>query len=157
MIILGIDPGTTTTGFGILQKISRDNYKVLNYGVIHTMPKIDQKIKLFEIDKDIKSLIKKYKPNLMSIEKLFYNKNPKTIISVSQARGVCLLNAGIYNLRVFEYTPLQVKNTLVGYGRADKAQVQYMVKNILNLSYIPKPDDAADALAIAICAGLEIQ
>ncbi|HHH14224.1 MAG TPA: crossover junction endodeoxyribonuclease RuvC, partial [candidate division WWE3 bacterium] len=89
------------------------------------------------------------------IEKIFYNTNPKTVITVSQARGVCLMYAGVYNLTVKEYTPLQVKNALVGYGRAEKKQVQYMVTKMLNLKEVPKPDDAADALAIAVCAGLE--
>ncbi len=155
MIILGIDPGTTTLGFALLQRISRNNLKVIDFGVIKTPPKTNQHLKLAEISKDLSSLLNKYKPNIMSIEKIFYNTNPKTVISVSQARGVCLMYAGLHNLIVKEYTPLQVKNSLVGYGRADKRQVQYMVKNILKLNSLPKPDDAADALAIAICAGLE--
>jgi len=157
MIVIGIDPGTTTTGFGILNRLSRDVYEVLNYGVMETKPKISQSVKLAEIYKDLNSLIEKYKPDIFSVEKIFFNKNARTAISVSQARGICLLAAGLHKLEVFEYTPLQVKQTLVGYGRAEKKQVQYMVKQVLKLKDIPKPDDAADALAIAICACMEIK
>src|SRR3989344_1291022 len=157
MIVIGIDPGTTTTGFGILNRLSRDVYEVLNYGVMETKPKISQSVKLAEIYKDLNSLIEKYKPDIFSVEKIFFNKNARTAISVSQARGICLLVAGLHKLEVFEYTPLQVKQTLVGYGRAEKKQVQYMVKQVLKLKDIPKPDDAADALAIAICACMEIK
>lgn len=155
MTVLGIDPGTTTTGFGILEYNQNQDYKVINYGIIETKPKIAQQIKLKEIFEDLNELIAKYKPDILGVEKVFYNTNPKTVISVSQARGISLLCAGIHNIKVFEYTPLQVKNAVVGYGRAEKKQVQYMIKNILKLKETPKPDDAADALAVAICAILE--
>lgn len=157
MIILGIDPGTTTTGFGVINAKSKQDLVTLDYGEIHTAPKIDQKIKLAEIYKDLNALVKKYKPQIFSVEKVFFNKNPKTAMDVSQARGVCLLVAGQNNIELVEYTPIQVKNNVVGYGRADKKQVQYMVQNILNLSEVPKPDDAADALALAISAALSIK
>lgn len=154
MIILGLDPGTTTTGFGVVAASSKHEYKTLDYGEIHTKPKIPQQIKLAEIYRDLNILVKKYKPDLFSIEKVFFNTNPKTVITVSQARGVCMLIAGQQNIEVVEFTPIQVKNNVVGYGRAEKKQVQYMVQKMLKLSEIPKPDDAADALALAISAAL---
>lgn len=153
MIILGIDPGTTTTGFGVID-FDGKNYNCIDYGVISTKPKIPQENKLKEIYTDILQIIKKYNPKLISIEKIFFNTNPKTVISVSQARGVCLLAAAINNINIVEYTPLQVKNSICGYGRAEKNQVIYMVKNFLKLKQDPKPDDAADALAIAITASI---
>ena len=154
MIILGLDPGTTTTGFGVIEASSKHTYKTLTYGEIHTKPKIPQQKKLVEIYNDLTALVKKYNPDIISIEKIFFNKNPKTVISVSQARGICMLLAGQNNTQIVEFTPLQVKNNVVGYGRAEKKQVQYMVQKVLNLKEIPKPDDAADALALAISAAL---
>lgn len=152
MTILGLDPGTTTFGYGLIDNINSSNLKVLDYGVIATKPKIPNAQKLFEIYTDLQKIIKKYKPNLISIEKIFYNKNPKTVIAVSEARGVALLLSEQFKIPLVEFTPLQVKNNLVGYGRAEKMQIQKMVQKLLNLKEIPKPDDAADALALAILA-----
>lgn len=156
MVILGIDPGTTTTGFGVINYNGKKSICV-DYGVIKTKPKIPQSKKLVEIYSDILQLIKKYKPELVAIEKIFFNTNPKTVISVSQARGVCILACAQNNIVTVEYTPLQVKSSVCGYGRAEKNQVIYMVKNLLNLKQNPTPDDAADALAIAICASVSVK
>ncbi|MCL2095318.1 MAG: crossover junction endodeoxyribonuclease RuvC [Oscillospiraceae bacterium] len=150
MIILGIDPGLATVGYGVL-KFERNKFTTINYGVIITPPKTPVHERLKTIYDEIKNLIDMYKPDDLAIEELFYNTNQKTIISVCEARGVVLLCAYQNRLDIGEYTPLQVKQSVVGYGRADKIQVQTMVKNILNLEKMPKPDDAADALAIGIC------
>lgn len=150
MRILGIDPGTATVGYGIIE-INNDKIIVINYGFIQTSSKSPMSERLGVIFNDIQTLIDTFKPDLMSIEELFFFKNAKTVISVSQARGVILLAAVQANIEIFEYTPLQVKVTLTGYGRADKNEVQNCVKDILELDEIPKPDDAADALAIALC------
>ncbi len=150
MIILGIDPGLATLGFGIISK-EGSKTKVLDYGIIST-PKTDSlPIRLDKIYKGIITLINTYNPTHVAIEELFFNKNTSTAIAVAEARGVAIL-AGIHsNCRLFEYTPLQIKQAITGTGRAEKQQVQYMVKAILNLTKIPKPDDAADALAVALC------
>lgn len=150
MRILGIDPGTATVGYGIIE-VNNDQIIVVNYGFIQTSSKSQMSHRLNIIYDDIKTLIDTFKPDLMSIEELFFFKNAKTVISVSQARGVILLAAVQANIEIFEYTPLQVKVTLTGYGRSDKNEVQNCVKDILELDEIPKPDDAADALAIALC------
>lgn len=150
MRILGIDPGTATVGYGIIE-VTNDNISVINYGFIQTSSKKPMSERLNVIYDDIKTLISTFNPDLMSIEELFFFKNAKTVISVSQARGVILLAAVQSDIPIFEYTPLEVKVTLTGYGRSDKNEVQNSVKDILGLEEIPKPDDAADALAIAIC------
>ena len=150
MIILGIDPGLATVGFGIV-KFERHRFKVLNYGAIITPPKIPVPERLQMIYNNLQKVIDVYKPSDMVVEELFFNTNHKTVITVSEARGVILLAAQNNGLCIDEYTPLQVKQSVVGYGRAEKIQVMTMVKNILNLKKIPKPDDAADALAIAVC------
>ena len=151
MKILGVDPGTATTGYGFLES-SRGQLKVLEYGCILTDKKLRPEDRLGEIEQDLNKLIKKHRPRILAVESLFFYKNVKTAISVAQARGVVLLCAKRNRLSVREFTPLQIKNTLTGYGKADKKQVQYMVMKLLGLKRIPKPDDAADALAIAICA-----
>lgn len=156
MIYLGIDPGTATTGFGIIQKTrnSKQEYDILEFGVIET-PKTDSDSKRLQIIfEDLTGLIKKYKPSFIGIEKLFFATNARTAMTVSQARGVALLASEQANVPIMEFTPLQVKNTLCGYGKADKKQVQSMVQKTFNLKNIPKPDDAADALAIALCAAV---
>jgi len=150
MIILGIDPGLATIGFGVL-KHERNKFATIDHGAIITPPHTPVHERLKMIYEGIAGLIKTYNPDDMAIEELFYNTNQKTIISVCEARGVILLCAHQNAVDISEYTPLQVKQSVVGYGRAEKKQVQLMVKNILNLEKIPKPDDAADALAIAIC------
>ena len=150
MIILGIDPGLATVGFGIV-KFERQKFITLNYGVITTLPRLPVHVRLQEIYDGVQQIIDAYNPTDLAIEELFFNTNQKTIIAVSEARGVILLAAQKNRLAIEEYTPLQVKQSVVGYGRAEKIQVMTMVKNVLNLKKIPKPDDAADALAIAVC------
>lgn len=150
MIILGIDPGYAIVGYGVI-KYEANRFTVLDYGAITTpagMPFVER---LEIIYNDLNVIFAKYKPQAMAIEKLFYNTNAKTVIDVAQARGVTVLAAKQNNAEIFEYTPLQVKQSVVGYGRAEKKQVQEMTRVILNLEKVPKPDDTADALAMAIC------
>lgn len=150
MIILGIDPGFAIVGVGIIE-YKGNKFRVLDYFAITTKAHtpIEQRLKI--IYDSINEAINKYKPNFMAVEELFFNNNAKTAIAVGQARGVILLSAVNLGVPFFEYTPLQVKQAVAGYGRADKNQVQQMVKAILNLPAVPKPDDVADALAIAVC------
>lgn len=150
MIILGADPGTATSGYGLIKKEGRDCF-CLGYGTIKTSSKAKQEDRLKIINSEFLDLIEKHKPNVLAIESLYFFKNSKTVIPVGQARGVILMAAAQKNIPVYEFTPLQAKMATVGYGRAEKKQVQEMVKRILNLEEIPKPDDAADALAVAIC------
>ncbi len=152
MIILGIDPGYAIVGFGIIEKTKRET-KVIDYGVIETSKTEKMSVRLKKIYDGITFLINKYKPDHFAIEELFYHTNQKTVINVAMARGVILLAATQHmgDDRLYEYTPLQIKQALTGNGRAEKNQVQYMVKAILNLNKVPKPDDAADALAAALC------
>lgn len=151
MVILGIDPGTATVGYGLLRVTNSEISEVVNYGIIRTTPDCSMPERLKIIFDDMNDLITSFKPDVLAIETLFFFKNSKTVITVSQARGVLLLAAASFSLKIFEYTPLQVKMALTGYGRADKSEMQSSVKDFLNLEKIPKPDDAADALAIAIC------
>jgi crossover junction endodeoxyribonuclease RuvC len=150
LTILGLDPGTAITGWGVIKEIRKEP-KLEAFGCIETSKTKCTVDRLREIARDLEEIIRKYKPDEVAVEDLFFFKNLKTAIKVAQARGVLLLIAGKGKVSVAEYTPLQVKQAITGYGRADKAQVQFMVKNILNLKTIPKPDDAADALAVAIC------
>ena len=150
MIILGIDPGIAIVGYGIIEKIG-SKINLLEYGSIQTDAKTSTPLRLEIIFNELNGIIKEFKPDEVAYEKLFHQKNSKTVIDVSQARGVEVLAAQLNNLDIFEYTPLQVKTAITGYGRASKNQVQEGVKRLLNLTTIPKPDDAADALAIAIC------
>jgi crossover junction endodeoxyribonuclease RuvC len=151
MIILGIDPGTAIVGYGVILK-EKSKLSLLDYGCVLTDKRLLQAERLYIIKKEIEKIIKKYKPQVMAVEELFFFKNLKTAITVAEARGVLLVTGKIADLHICEFTPLEVKVATVGYGRAEKQQVQKMVKAILNLKEIPKPDDAADALAIAICA-----
>lgn len=150
MVIIGIDPGTATTGYGIIRAKGKE-HKCLDYGTIDTSSQWKPEDRLQKIGEGISGLLTKYNPTVMAIETLFFFKNAKTVIPVSQARGVILMFAAQKGLPVYEYTPLQAKMATVGYGRAEKKQVQEMVKILLGLDDIPKPNDAADALAIAIC------
>lgn len=150
MIILGIDPGYAIVGFGII-KYDKGRLTVLDFGAITTPAGMEFTERLKCIYEDLSYLFEKYKPDAMAIEKLFFNTNQKTAIDVAQARGVILLAAKIHGAECFEYTPLQVKQSVVGYGRAEKKQVQEMTRQLLGLSAVPKPDDTADALAMAIC------
>ncbi len=150
--ILGIDPGLATIGYALVDK-ETNHFDVLEYGVIKTSADKSDVERLEIIHRNIEALIKEFQPEEMAVEELFFNKNVKTAIVVGQARGVILLAGSQAGLKVAEYTPLQIKQAVVGYGRAEKKQVQQMVKSLLNLSEIPRPDDAADALAISICHG----
>lgn len=150
LIILGIDPGLADTGFGIVEK-DGNCLKMIDYGNIKTKAGNDLEKRLVEIHQQLTKIIKKYKPDMASVEKLFFCKNVKTAIAVGQARGVMMLTAAQNKLPVHEFTPLQIKMALTSYGKASKDQVQQMVKIVLALKQIPKPDDAADALAAAVC------
>ncbi|MBR7072600.1 MAG: crossover junction endodeoxyribonuclease RuvC [Eubacterium sp.] len=150
MIVLGIDPGYAIVGWGVIEYVN-GRFNVLGYGAITTEANTPFPERLQIIYNDMSYLFEKYKPDSMSMEKLFYNSNQKTVIDVAQARGVITLAAQMYGRDIFEYTPLQVKQSVTGYGRAEKKQVQEMTKNILGLKSVPKPDDTADALAMAIC------
>ncbi|MCH5191404.1 MAG: crossover junction endodeoxyribonuclease RuvC [Oscillospiraceae bacterium] len=150
MIILGIDPGYAIVGWGVID-YTANRFKVIDYGAVTTEAGTDFGERLETVYDGIDRLIKMYRPDAMAIEKLFYNTNAKTVIDVAQARGVINLAAVKGGVEIFEYTPLQVKQSVVGYGRAEKKQVQEMTRVILKLEKIPKPDDTADALAMAIC------
>ncbi len=149
LIVLGIDPGIATTGFAFIKEKDKE-LDILDYGVITTSAKQEFTERLKYLHRSLTKLIKKYGPDTICVEQLFFAKNVKTALNVGQARGVILLTAILNKLTLFEFTPLQVKQAVCGYGKADKCQVQNMVKTLLNLKTIPKPDDAADALAIAL-------
>ncbi|MDD3646860.1 MAG: crossover junction endodeoxyribonuclease RuvC [Candidatus Gracilibacteria bacterium] len=153
MIILGIDPGTTTIGYAIISKESH-KLDLLDYGVFSTTPKIDLKYKLLEIGNDINELIKLHNPDLIVIEKLYFTTNVKTAIDVAQARGVVVYEAIKHDIETLEYTPLQVKKAITGNGAAKKAQLQNAIKMLFGLNSIPKPDDAADAIGLAYMGAL---
>lgn len=148
--ILGIDPGLADTGYGVIEK-NKGEVTSVDFGCIKTKAGVPDKQRLVEIHIAINQLIKKFKPDIMAVEKLFFARNVTTAMSVGQARGVIILAAGKHRLELVEFTPLQVKQALTGYGRASKNQIKKMVKIILNLPRPPKSDDAADALAVAIC------
>ena len=150
MIIIGVDPGYAIVGIGVIE-YNGNRFRPLEYGAITTpagMPTVDRLKKIYD---EMTLLIDKYQPDAVAIEELFFNSNQKTAINVAQARGVILVSVTNRSVPIFEYTPLQVKQSVTGYGRADKGQIQQMVKTLLNLNIIPKPDDAADGLALAIC------
>ncbi len=150
MLALGIDPGTAICGYGLVQ-MQGSHLKALAYGAVLTSPKSKPEDRLLKIHTELDALIKEYKPDVMGVEQLFFNRNVTTAIPVGQARGVILLTAAQNNLELVERTPLQVKQSVVGYGNATKEQVIYMVQKILHLPKAPHPDDVADALAVAIC------
>lgn len=150
MRIIGIDPGYAIVGIGVVDYIG-NKFRTLEYGAITTpagMPTVDRLKKIYD---ELTMYIGKYRPDAVAVEELFFNSNQKTAINVAQARGVILVALRNNDVPVYEYTPLQVKQSVTGYGRAQKAQIQQMVKTLLGLNVIPKPDDAADALALAIC------
>jgi crossover junction endodeoxyribonuclease RuvC len=157
VIILGIDPGLARTGYGVIKKIKTRRKKrgldlrCLDYNVIETSPELTNAQRLQKLSNELNHLIREYSPDFLAVEKLYFFKNAKTVIPVAQAKGVILLAAARKKIPVFEFTPLQVKMTITNYGRASKKQIQKMIKTILKLKEIPKPDDAADALGIAIC------
>lgn len=150
MLVLGMDPGTATTGFGLVEQV-RGRERVVHYGVIKTSPSLDMPRRLVQINREYNELLDQYHPDAVAIEALFYFKNAKTVISVAQSRGILLMTAAAREIEIAEYTPLQVKQAVTGVGNAQKKQVQIMVQKILALDKIPQPDDAADALAIALC------
>ena len=150
MIILGIDPGYAIVGYGVIE-YKGNKFRVLEYGSIETKAGTGFPLRLKQINRGMEELIKRYSPDAVAVEELFFSKNTKTALKVAQARGVVLLSGAMSSAEVFEYTPLEVKQAVCGYGRADKNQVQQMVKLLLNLEKVPKPDDTADALAVAIC------
>lgn len=151
MIILGIDPGLAMTGYAVIIKQKRQNLKAVTWGVIETEKETPLEKRLETIHIDLTNLINKYNPDLTVVESIFFAKNVKTALSVAHARGVVLLTAKLQKVRILELTPLQVKSRITNYGAASKQQVQFMVKKLLKLNSLPKPDDAADALALAIC------
>jgi crossover junction endodeoxyribonuclease RuvC len=150
-IIIGIDPGYHRTGYGIIEK-KGNRFEALEYGCIETSPKKTLLERYFDIEEVLNQILDDFSIDIFSIEKLFFNNNVKTAIEVAQARGIMLLVAHKHDLIIREFTPIQIKQGVTGYGRAEKSQVQKMVKSLLSLSEIPKPDDTADALATAICA-----
>ena len=150
MKIIGIDPGYALVGVGVIE-YSGNKYTTVKYGKIETFPKEDMSKRLETIFREMNVWLLETKPDVVAIEQLFFNTNTTTAIAVAQARGVILLACQLAGVSVYEYTPLQVKQAVVGYGKAEKMQVQKMVKTLLNLEKVPKPDDIADALAVAVC------
>ncbi len=157
MVIIGIDPGTATTGYGVVKSIkgpktkAKSSLKCLDYGAIRTSPSLSPENRLKRLYLELSRLLNQYKPEIMAVERLYFFKNLKTALPVSEAKGVILLAAAKKKIKVQQLTPLEVKMGICGYGRADKKQVARMIKEILKLKEIPKPDDAADGLAIAVC------
>jgi crossover junction endodeoxyribonuclease RuvC len=151
MLVMGIDPGTATTGYGLVSDQPDGSLLSIDYGVILTDPASEPGDRLLVIHQALEALILLHQPDSAGVEKLFFQRNITSAIAVGQARGVVMLTLAKAAIPILEYTPMQVKQAVCGYGGADKRQVQLMVKSLLNLEHIPKPDDAADALAIAIC------
>lgn len=150
MIILGIDPGYAIVGIGVVEYIG-NKFRPIEYNAITTTASMITSLRLKKIKEEINDYLEKYNPDAVAIEELFFNNNAKTAIAVAQARGVLVAETAARGIPIYEYTPLQIKQAITGYGRADKSQMQQMVKLLLNLNAIPKPDDAADALAVAMC------
>jgi len=151
MAVIGIDPGTALTGYGIVEELQNQSLQVVDFGVIRTDSTDKPEIRLRKIFSRLNEILSIYKPETGAVEKLFFQSNTRTAMSVGQARGVAILSLAEAGLSICEYGPVEIKQAVVGYGRASKNQVQQMVKMLLNLKEIPKPDDAADALAVAIC------
>ncbi len=150
LIILGIDPGYALTGYGLILTDGKE-FKHLAHGVISTNKQDSFADRLWQIKNELEKIIKKYQPEILAIENIYFYNNAKTALLVGEARGVIMLIAKMNNLKIFNYTPLQVKQAVVGHGRAEKKQMQKMVQLIFSLSKLPEPDDAADALAVAYC------
>ena len=153
MIILGIDPGIATLGYGVIEKDERGNFRAIDCGVVTTPKDEGLPVRLAMLEEGVTKVLEKYKPDEVAMEELFFSKNITTGIAVAHARGVALLTCVKQCGRLYEYTPMQIKQALTGYGKADKKQMQATVTSLLHLKTIPKPDDAADALAIALCHG----
>lgn len=148
--VLGVDPGTIKSGFGLVEEVDR-KLLALDFGAIYTRPKDPLPFRLLEIKRGLEEVISHHRPQVVALEDIFFAKNVKSALKLGHARGVILVTALEAHLQVVEYTPLEVKQAVVGYGRADKRQVQQMVKVLLKLREVPQPEDAADALAVAIC------
>ncbi len=151
MLVIGIDPGTATTGYGLVREAEDGSLSVLEYGVILTPAGLPMPERLLDLYRQLREILLLHRPHSGAVEKLFFQKNVRTALTVGQARGVALLAMAEAGLPIGEYTPLEVKLAVAGYGGADKGQVQQMVRALLELPEIPRPDDAADALAVAIC------
>jgi crossover junction endodeoxyribonuclease RuvC len=151
MLAIGIDPGTATTGYGLVRENSDGSLAPVEFGVILTSPDMAMSDRLLELHRRLNEIILLHRPDTAAVEKLFFSRNVTTAITVGQARGVALLSLAQAGLRVAEYTPMQIKQAVAGYGGAEKPQIQQMVQVLLGLKSIPTPDDAADALAVAIC------
>ena len=151
MTILGIDPGLATLGYGVIEKDSRGVVRAVDYGVVLTPKTEPLPVRLKRLEEGLRAVLQKYQPDEIAMEELFFSKNITTGIAVAHARGVALLTCAKFCEKLYEYTPMQIKQGLTGYGKADKAQMQSVVTSILRLREVPKPDDAADALAIALC------
>ena len=153
MIILGIDPGIATLGYGVIEKDDRGNFRAVDYGVVVTPKEESLPVRLAMLEEGVKKVLDTFHPDEVAMEELFFSKNITTGIAVAHARGVALLTCVKECGKLYEYTPMQIKQALTGYGRADKHQIQSVVTSMLRLQSVPKPDDAADALAIALCHG----
>ena len=151
MIILGIDPGYGTMGYGVIEKLKHGNIVPVDYGVVKTLGSENFPVRLAMLEEGLNKIYAKYKPEEIAVEELFFTKNITTGIPVAHARGVILLSAVKYCGRLFEYTPMQIKQALTGYGKADKVQMMHVVTSLLHLKSIPRPEDAADGLAVALC------
>ncbi len=151
MIILGLDPGLATMGYGVVEKLKNDGTEAVDFGVVLTPKDESLPVRLAMLEEGVNKILSKYKPDEIAVEELFFSKNITTGIPVAHARGVMLLTCIKYCGRLYEYTPNQIKQSLTGYGKADKIQMQHVVTSLLHLQKIPRPDDAADALAVALC------
>ena len=150
-VVLGIDPGTATTGYGVVGQTEIGDFALVACGVIRTLPEQPMPARLLELYNDLRALIIELQPDELAIEKLFFGRNVTNALSVGQARGTALLAAAQSGLKITEYTPAEVKQAITGYGNAEKRQIQEMVQRVLDLPELPRPDDAADAVAIALC------
>jgi len=151
MLVLGIDPGTASTGYGLVREDQAGNISAVAYGVIKTSAKMPMPQRLLQLYQELKAIILLHSPDSSAVEKLFFQRNVRTAISVGQGRGVVILALAEQGIGIGEYNPMEIKQAVAGYGGADKHQIQQMVRALLNLEEVPKPDDAADALAVAIC------
>jgi crossover junction endodeoxyribonuclease RuvC len=151
MLVLGIDPGTATTGYGLVRDLGRRQVELVDYGVVRTPSKTPMAQRLLQLYHDLSTIIAEYHPDEAAVEELFFSRNVTTALTVGQARGVAMLAAAEAGLPVREYKPAEIKQAVVGYGNAGKEQVQEMVRILLGIDEVPRPDDAADAVAVAIC------
>jgi crossover junction endodeoxyribonuclease RuvC len=151
MLVIGIDPGTARTGFGLIERTASGALKLVHYGVITTPAKLAMPERLKQLYDELEQIVLEFEPQMAAVEQLFFQKNVSTAISVGQARGVALLALASSGIMIEEYSPQDVKQAVTGYGAAEKSQMQRMVKTLLGMETLPKPDDAADALAVAIC------